>query len=205
MIDIGMNLGHFTTLGAELVGDSGTVVAFEPNPKLCKLVGEHLVTQGLGHVKIMNCALGSEEGSVTLTVPHGNTGHSFVAEVTNRHAEEQDERIEVPMRVGESELANIDTDNLIVKMDVEGAELEVLQGMKQVLREKVHAMQIEISPQWLGDSKVQRIHDLLGECGFETLSARKRGSPQPVDIRSIKEQQDVWCVRPECNPFRSSH
>lgn len=196
LIDIGMNLGHFSTLGAELVGSGGRVIAFEPNPKLCELVGGHLRSQGLMQVDIRNCALGPEEGSVTLTIPGGAVGSSFVSEITNRGSDAEDERVTVPMRIGAEELRSIDADDLVIKLDVEGAELEVLRGLEPVLRDQVKAAQIEISPEWLGMEKMEQMQELLTRCGFEILGACASGQPQPIRIDSIQAQQDVWCVKP---------
>ncbi|MCA9277190.1 MAG: FkbM family methyltransferase [Phycisphaerales bacterium] len=196
LIDIGMNLGHFSTLGAELVGSGGRVIAFEPNPKLCELVGGHLRSQGLTWVDIRNCALGPEEGSVTLTIPGGAVGSSFVSEITNRGAGVEDERVAVPMRIGSNELASVAADDLVIKLDVEGAELEVLRGLEPVLRDQVKAAQIEISPEWLGIEKMKQMQELLTRCGFEILGACASGQPHPIRIDSIESQRDVWCVKP---------
>lgn len=196
LIDIGMNLGHFSTLGAEIVGSGGRVVAFEPNPKLCELVAEHVRGQSLSQIEIRNYALGSEEGSVTLTIPGGVVGSSFVSEITNRGSGNYDEQVAVPMRVGAEELREIEGDNLVLKLDVEGAELEVLNGLEPVLRDQIVAAQIEVSPEWLGAEKMREMHDLLTRCGFEIFSACKQGAPKPIQVESIREQQDIWCVKP---------
>jgi FkbM family methyltransferase len=196
LVDIGMNLGHFSTLGAELVGDTGRVIAFEPNPKLCDLVSSHFRSQGLNHVDIRNCALGPEEGSVTLTIPGGAVGSSFVSEITSRDAGADIEQVAVPMRVGVDELKFVDSTELVIKLDVEGAELDVLKGLESVLIDQVKAAQIEISPEWLGPEKMRSMQDLLTRCGFKILGACPRGQPHPIEISAIQTQQDVWCIKP---------
>jgi FkbM family methyltransferase len=172
------------------------VVAFEPNPKLCELVAEHVRAQSLSQIEIRNCALGSEEGSVTLTIPGGVVGSSFVSEITNRSSGNDDEQVTVPMRVGAEELREIDGDQLVLKLDVEGAELEVLNGLEPVLRDQIVAAQIEVSPEWLGADKMREMQKLLTRCGFEIFSACKHGVPKPISVEAIREQQDIWCVKP---------
>ena len=196
LVDIGMNLGHFSTLGAELVGDSGRVISFEPNPKLCELLSDHFRSQSLSQIDIRNCALGPEEGSVTLTIPGGAVGSSFVSEITRREAGSDVEQVTVPMRVGADELRSVDSNDLVIKLDVEGAELEVLRGLEPVLIDQVKAAQIEISPEWLGPEKMRSMQDLLTRCGFKILGACPRGQPHPIEIPAIQTQQDVWCIKP---------
>lgn len=200
-IDIGMNLGHFTTVGAERVGSQGRVIAFEPNPKLCEVVSEHFRAQGLDQVEVRNCALGHENGSVTLSVP-ADTGSSYVSEITERDVEAGMDRISVPMRVGDEELGTLDGSDYVVKIDVEGAELEVLEGMRGLLAERVFAAQVEISPEWLGKEKLTRIASLLEDSGLLVLGASTKGKPQPLDLESVDQQIDIWCVRKDRNPFR---
>lgn len=198
-IDIGMNLGHFSTLAAEIVGKGGKVVAFEPNPNLCQQVGEHLRSQGLHQVEIRNMAIGPAEGVVRLSVPD-DTGSSFVSDITDRKPDETMKSFEVAMRIGDQELAQVHGDRLVVKIDVEGAELEVLSGMKQALASRVAAGQIEISPHWLGPEKLKAIQTLLEQSGFHMYHATTRPELRPVRISDLTTQEDVWFIRDTGRP-----
>jgi FkbM family methyltransferase len=194
-IDVGMNLGHFTTFAAELVGPGGQVIAFEPNPRLCESVAAHLSAHNLRQVEIRNLALGPREGTVTLSVP-ADSGSSFVADITGRSPDAGMCAFEVPMRRADDELATIPSDRLVLKIDVEGAELDVLNGMRQTLADRVVAGQIEISPQWLSPDKLTAIQQLLADSGFQTFLAKDSAKPEPIMISEMTSQMDVWFIRP---------
>jgi len=71
--DIGANLGYFTLLMAELVGETGRVHAFEPNPQMAKLVEKSLSVNGFGsRVDVHQVALGAGgDEPMALFVPPG--------------------------------------------------------------------------------------------------------------------------------------
>ncbi len=193
-IDIGMNLGHFSTLAAEIVGREGKVVAFEPNPNLCRQVSEHLQSHGLHQVEIKNLAMGPRNGATKLLVPP-DTGGSFISDITDRSHDGPMAVFEVDMLTGDDALSQVPGDRFVVKIDVEGAEFEVLSGMRDTLASRVAAGQIEITPEWLGSEKLNAIAALLKQAGFHTFLATTRSKLCPVDIATISSQADIWFIR----------
>jgi FkbM family methyltransferase len=66
-LDIGAHLGTHALVLAECVGEEGTVSVFEPNPLVLPLLQRTL--HGLTNVRVLEFALGAEEGTVSLYVP----------------------------------------------------------------------------------------------------------------------------------------
>ncbi len=75
-LDVGANVGHYTTLAASLVGSEGHVVAFEPSPyaytKLKAILQDNNITQ----VRVFQCAAGDEKGQLNLYMPSEDYLHS---------------------------------------------------------------------------------------------------------------------------------
>jgi FkbM family methyltransferase len=139
-VDIGANIGYFTVLAAKLVGPTGRVDAFEPDPinraRLVRHVGENGFVEG---VRVHAVGVGAEAGTVTLYHPKGVMNHGSASIFQSV--------------VGESDAYSIDiarADQVIdhipdlIKMDIEGAELLAIQGMTGLLKgERPPAMIIE--------------------------------------------------------------
>lgn len=126
--DIGANVGQYTRWFADLVGEDGIVVAFEPNPACLDIL--RASTQHLRQVRVLPIALGDRDGWVRLILSQGDAGQA------TRVDEEGD-----ALRTGASgpyvRIARADTliqsESLgmptLIKIDVEGFEERVLAGM----------------------------------------------------------------------------
>lgn len=128
-LDIGANIGMVTTLMASLVGHSGQVHAFEPNPSLHPLLTQVIGRNRLANVKVHPVALGSREANLELRIPAINSG---AASLVRGGANSGETTSQVPVR----RLADIARREGIqrarlIKIDVEGYEAEVLQGARE--------------------------------------------------------------------------
>jgi FkbM family methyltransferase len=128
VLDIGANLGVMSLVACSLVGPSGAVHAFEPQPALAAKLRESGVANGYGNLHVHACALGADEGELELVVPEDNMGAaSFVRGV-------QGTRMNVPVHRTSEYLATLKLGRIrLVKMDVEGFESSVIQGGMQFL------------------------------------------------------------------------
>jgi len=139
--DIGANAGYFSILAASCVGTSGKVLAFEPNPAMRDVFMESVKRNKLTQqVSLFPYALSDGDGAnCKLYVPVNPSdsgissivpwqGH-FDAGMMNKNS-----TIDVEMRTFDSIAKEISLLRLdVVKLDVEGAELAVLRGMRGVL------------------------------------------------------------------------
>lgn len=128
VLDIGANIGLYSILLAELVGNEGRVFAFEPDPVLFQAALTNSRQNGRdGVIKIQNLALGSRTERATLYRRPFNSGD-------NRLSASPAHREAVAVNVGR--LDDILSGEKIdfIKMDVQGWEAEVLRGMQQTVR-----------------------------------------------------------------------
>jgi len=136
--DIGANVGYYTEPLLKAVGTDGHVVAIEPSPAsvqiILKKTGTHDTRFTLAQV-----ALSSSEGFAPFTVRADSTS------CTNRLGVEADgTAIQVRVTTGDALLGEVKVPT-IIKLDVEGYELEVMRGMSRVLSSpQLRAVFIEV-------------------------------------------------------------
>src|SRR5688572_14768172 len=66
VVDVGANQGIFTLFCANLVGPTGSVIAFEPDPEMFSTLSNNVKANARHRVELHNLALGSQEGQLTL-------------------------------------------------------------------------------------------------------------------------------------------
>lgn len=130
--DIGANIGFFSLIAARRAGSAGRVYAFEPVPDNAAAISRSARLNGFDAVDVLNVAVGSSNGRTELMLAR-HIGGATLASVGPP-----------PDLRGTIEVALVSIDRLIaqrrlrpptlVKVDVEGAELDVLKGMTETLR-----------------------------------------------------------------------
>lgn len=156
VIDGGANIGMFT-LATLRDHPRARITAFEPDPSVLALLRENLDRNGAGHVTVVNAALGSEDGEMGFT-PDGQAGGMLVAAAT-------------PMRVRVERLSRyIDREVDFLKLNIEGAELDVLRELRDSGRlGQVRSMVIEYHGWPEGEQRLGPLLSLLDDCGFRYL------------------------------------
>lgn len=127
--DVGANVGLYSELFAGAVGASGKVISFEPSPACVALLEERIRDRdGGASWEIVPVALSAEDGEAWLSVESGDTA-------PGNHLASPDEASTVVVRTARADslvLAGREAP-AVVKIDVEGFEGEVLDGMATVL------------------------------------------------------------------------
>lgn len=137
VVDVGANIGYFTVLGAKLTGPTGRVVGFEANPRLRPIAARNLAANSLhGHAEVRHLAAWSEATELVLHLRRHFTGNSsfapFDPAFLHHLGDEASEQVRVPAAALDDELADLGRVD-VVKIDVEGAELRVMQGLRRTL------------------------------------------------------------------------
>jgi FkbM family methyltransferase len=132
VLDIGAHHGFYTLLASELVGSNGKVFAFEPSPRERKALRLNLKLNWRRNVSIQEVALGREESEGTLYVPERQTGCNSLKPpaVSDTTSSVRVRVIRLDDFLHGSRIERVD----LIKLDVEGAELSVLEGATELLR-----------------------------------------------------------------------
>lgn len=166
MVDVGANVGYMTMLGARRVGPAGRVLAIEPNPYMVEAMRRHLDKNGISNVSIVQAGCSRARGSFPLYLsPDRNPGMTSLS-AKNAHSQRSIQVDVVPLDelVAEFNPPSLD----VLKIDVEGAELQVLQGAKETLRRFRPVILMELDPRLLSSfgTKPEQILELLAGLGY---------------------------------------
>ncbi|MES2597868.1 MAG: FkbM family methyltransferase [Verrucomicrobiota bacterium] len=167
VFDVGGDAGYHSLLFAKAVGATGRVIVFEPIPKAQERIAENLQLNGFGHASILGLALGRARGSFVLESP-------FTASRINlqkKETGENDIRVEVHRLDDLAESEKLPRADLI-KIDVEGAEFEVLSGMADYVARHRPDFLIELHPDFLPQfgAKVQDVTDWLTSRNYRLVA-----------------------------------
>lgn len=132
-MDVGANVGFFSILMAKLVGASGRVHAIEPVPWNARAVRWNARLNRFKHIAVHGAALSDHSGTAELLLAR-HIGGAMLSEV----GRPPDESGRIVVRVDTLDALvtrhHIDPPDF-VKIDVEGAEIKVLRGMRSVLHD----------------------------------------------------------------------
>lgn len=168
-VDAGANTGFYSLL-AHAANPKIQSRAFEPNPAVFKKLVRHVELNGLANsCQLHAFALGNSTGIVSFQVPEDATMGRIAA------PGDDDGGISVEIRRLDDLLAGQAVD--LVKIDVEGYELGVLQGMLGIL----HAHRPVIFFECLPGSPTQEIEALLHGVGYRLHHLRAKTQATPID------------------------
>ncbi len=126
VVDVGAGIGDDTVAFSRLVGESGFVIAIEAHPVTYKCLLKTVEANNLRNVICVNAALGDGNGSVFFSDDENFMGNNFVAEGGT---------IKVRMKTLSDVLNETGfTEVSFLKMNIEGAEVCALNGMKDILK-----------------------------------------------------------------------
>lgn len=120
-VDVGANVGQLTLQAAACIQNPQNIIAIEAHPVTYAYLTENLALNGLQGVKAIHCAVGASEGNVKFTSKHSDDQNEISAQGD----------VEVPLKPLDM-LVNFPEITLL-KIDVEGFELFVLQGAADIL------------------------------------------------------------------------
>jgi FkbM family methyltransferase len=146
VVDVGASIGMYSLCAARIVGEAGSVLAFEPTPRTYRVLVENLKFNGFwdnGLVRAHQLALGETTGTASLYCHPGDFGFN-----TLYRRDDGGEEIAVRVAAFDEMFPDVHVD--VVKIDAEGAEPAILAGMARTIERNAKiAIIIEFAPSHL--------------------------------------------------------
>jgi FkbM family methyltransferase len=135
VLDIGAHHGYYTLLASRRVGSRGRVVAFEPSPRERSRLNLHLRLNRCKNVSVESCALGDADSEEELFL--ASRAESGLNSLRRPDVSGATTRVSVAVQrlddvLLKQRIGSVD----FVKLDVEGAELSVLKGARELLTKR---------------------------------------------------------------------
>ena len=167
VIDIGAHVGYYTLLAAKLVGPAGKVYAFEPEPGNHATLQKNIELNNYPNIVATQIAVSDSRGRASIYLSSLDNGrHSMFQHGLPKRGSVQVETTTLDWFLETQDLPRVD----LIKIDVEGAEVDVLDGMHQLLARSPHLkLIIEFNPTLLQSAGVAPIDflDKLRSLGFQ--------------------------------------
>ena len=163
--DIGANVGYYTILASRAVGRAGSVVAFEPVVRNLVFLQRHVDLNRAANVKILPFAL-SEKNSIASFSLGNNSAMGHLVESNGASNGKNNDLVYVPTVSLDEIAAKLNLAPDVMKIDVEGAEMDVFRGGRETLAKAKPVIFLSThSPQLRRECL-----DFLGEIGYKTES-----------------------------------
>lgn len=203
VLDVGAHVGYYTRLFSQLVGPTGTVIAFEPHPVHFRYLQKNC--ERLENAILINKAAGNRAGIVTLWDALPESGSASIALHETRRSYLRTKiskeiasrsrgglpvkKFSVEMVALDEFLGTMDINSSVdvVKIDIEGAEVLAFQGAEKLLRSSKGFIVFEFSPEHLRDmgSSPRELLKLLQEYGYTKIAALQGDEIQILNISNF--------------------
>jgi FkbM family methyltransferase len=197
VLDIGGDQGIYTLFFARKVGESGKVFTFEPNPTSYSHIVTNVELNGFGYVKIYNLALGANPGRISLVFPVSDPGRGSADEGISQQITDEGtaQIIEIEIQtvdalVASGELPKPD----FAKIDVEGFERPVLEGMHDTIEKWHPSLLIEIhgATQELKRKNIRGVVALLAGHKYD-IHHVESGRSVSVETADLAREGHIYC------------
>jgi FkbM family methyltransferase len=131
VVDCGAWKGHFTILISRLVGSEGRVVSLEPQPVMYSHIINRVHRLKLENVIVVNCGLHSFDTSVVTPRSRSSAFRTYSSQERSNSIDSQTVQLRtLDNIIKEVRIPRVD----FIKMDIEGSEIEAIDGMHNTLK-----------------------------------------------------------------------
>lgn len=175
-IDIGANIGYFALTELDALGESGRLIAFEPDDRSATLLERNLELNGYRDcATIERAAVGPKCGIAEFELYHHTNLNRVQMAPPDTEGRDIVESVTVDMWSIDEYLSHRDLSPKLVvavRMDVEGYEVDVVRGMERLLAaDGPLVLSIEVHPGMLDPAEVRGFLDQFEEHGFVVVGA----------------------------------
>jgi len=204
VVDLGANIGYYTLILAQLVGKSGHVYAFEPEPSNFEILSKNVKENKHDNVTLVQKAVSDKNSKIKLYVSKRNLASHRIFD-----AEDKRKSIEVDVTTLDEYFQKSKKPIKFIKMDVEGAEGATILGASKIIEDSKNlVIMMEYFPKWIkkfGDIPEEILKSLVGK-KFKLFNINKKNKKlDPILITNFVEEYNeqkknytnVLCVKGE--------
>jgi FkbM family methyltransferase len=159
VIDIGANVGRYSLKMSKLVGQSGNVIAFEPNPRIFNILSSVLYNSGINNITLLNLGLSDMDGFFRLNeswnIP--KIKHIFNTNTDSNLLKENGSILTIKL-----DNLNIQRKVSLIKIDIEGMELAACNGMINTL--------IKFRPKVIVENNDKSLIQFFDDLGYRLIN-----------------------------------
>ena len=175
LIDIGANVGFYSCLAAA-VNPSISIYAFEPNPNVRIRLATNLSKNNFSErVSVLPFGLGNaSKDSEFYVPPMSGTGAGSLKELHPEEGESEKFIVSIkPLDQILNEIENID----LIKMDIEGAEFDAIQGARELIEKHKPVIIVELLRKWMlpFGTQPQNVVDFLSDRDYTCFAIEDLG------------------------------
>lgn len=206
VLDIGAHKGGYLHWLRKSVGNHGEIVAFEPQPSLYSYIKGAISAYGYSNVTLHHAGVSSKKGKLNLFIPKKEGLTSPGATFEDRPHVEGGHYIEVPVLKIDEILESRSKKVALIKIDVEGHELEVFKGAAQLLKTDKPKLIFECENRHLNHMKVEDVFDYLKQLNYMGYFFN-HGKKIPIEEfdadkhQAINESKEIINKKAYCNNF----
>lgn len=186
--DIGANIGLMSLYAAGCVGSEGKVIAFEANPETANILKNNIALNSVNNIDVIAKAVGNDTGSIKIYNNWSvNRGGASVIKPNDASSFSEVELIRIDA-LKEYQDMTIS----MVKIDVEGFELDVLKGMEKVLRRKdAPILIVECSATTNKDDTISAIFDFIKGVNHYSVFKLDRTKERAGKLVEVKRREEL--------------
>lgn len=139
-VDVGASTGIYSLKAARHYGDQGTVLALEPHPEVAAVLAKNIAENGFRNIRLRRVCAGAESGVQSLWMNEGKPNQFSLVRRVDNAPSMQVEVVTLDELFKSESLTALD----FMKVDVEGAERDVLLGASSLIEKYRPIIQVEV-------------------------------------------------------------
>ncbi len=189
-LDIGSNIGYYALLESKAVKDTGNIIAIEPSPTNFEYLKKNIELGKVTNLDLYNFAAGDKDGEINFLI-HDRSNLGYVI-TEGKPIPKSAKTIRIPIKridpfLEEKKIEKLD----FVRMDVEGFEIKLFEGLWQTLRKFKPMIQMEFHNSQFKLYEKKKFFEKLKTEGYEIKYFIPRDLDRPIvgnlkDIKNFK-------------------
>jgi FkbM family methyltransferase len=191
-VDIGANIGYYALLESKKVGQYGKVIAIEPSPISFSYLEKNLKSRHQSKYETYNFACSNNDTTSCFLISSKSNMSKIVKETDK--VLNGTKKIFVTTKKLDSILLKNESKIDFLRMDIEGNELNVILGAKNIIKKFKPIIQLEMHSHILGYSNTKTLLEFFRDENYEITSFMMRELDEPK-IGSIKDLKEEYTIQ----------